>query len=196
MKKIFLFLISFFLLHSSGLTQTPDSIYTFTAYGGAGYVRNIADFEYELPSLNKNGFLAGLRVMWKPDYLVRAGIEVGRTDLYSVDESSIPTDSGTTNLQTDVYSWNFMLVFSMSPIDNLEINIGTGMAFNTVNNSAFGNESTSTDGGSVFMVSSGYYIPVSNDLMIGAELRWMHIPKYDDQTISLQLSFAYRFLEY
>ena len=127
--------------------------------------------------------------MWKPDYLVRAGIEVGRTDLYSVDESSIPTDSGTTNLQTDVYSWNFMLVFSMSPIDNLEINVGTGLAFNTVNNSAFENESTSTDGGSVFMISSGYYIPVSKDLMVGTELRWMHIPKYDDQTISLQLIF-------
>ncbi|MBE0571775.1 MAG: hypothetical protein IH618_09555 [Ignavibacteriaceae bacterium] len=196
MKKTFLFLIAFLLFQSSGYSKSPDSLYTFTAYGGAGYVRNIAQFDYEFPSLNKNGFLAGLRVMWKPDYLVRAGIEVGRTDLYSVDESSIPTDSGTTNLQTDVYSWNFMLVFSMSPMDNLEINVGTGMAFNTVNNTAFGNESTSTDGGSVFMISSGYYFPVSEDLMVGAELRWMHIPKYDDQTISLQLSIAYTFLEY
>ena len=73
MKQTFLFLISFLVLHSSGLAQTPDSIYTFTAYGGVGYVRNIAEFEYEFPSLNRSGFLAGLRVMWKPDYLLRAG---------------------------------------------------------------------------------------------------------------------------
>jgi len=194
MKQTFLFL--FLLLYSSGLAKTPDSIYTFTAYGGIGYVRDIAEFNYEFPSLNRGGFLANLRVMWKPDYLLRAGIEVGRTDLYSVDEPSISTDSGATNLKTDVYAWNFMLVFSMSPIKNLEINAGTGVAFNTVNNSAFGNESTSTDGGSVFLISSGYYIPVSKYLKIGAELRWMHIPKYDDQTISLQLSLAYTFLEY
>jgi hypothetical protein len=196
MKQTFLFLFSFLLLYSSGLAKTPDSIYTFTAYGGIGYVRDIAEFNYEFPSLNRGGFLAGLRVMWKPDYLLRAGIEVGRTDLYSIDEPSISTDSGTTNLKTDVYAWNFMLVFSMSPIKNLEINAGTGVAFNTVNNSAFGNESTSTDGGSVFMISSGYYTEVSKNLRVGAELRWTHIPKYDDQTISLQLSLAYTFLEY
>ncbi|MFI5406287.1 MAG: hypothetical protein ACHQ1D_07210 [Nitrososphaerales archaeon] len=196
MKKTILFIIAFLILHSSGYTKTPDSMYTVTAYGGVGYVRNIAEFDYEFPSLNKNGLIANLRIMWKPDYLLRAGIEVGRTDLYSVDEPTFSTDSGATTLKTDVYAWNFMLVFSMSPISNLEVNVGTGVAFNTVNNSAFGNESTSTDGGSSFMISSGYYFPVSRDLSVGAELRWMHIPKYSDQTISLQLSLAYTFLKY
>lgn len=192
------FIILFVLLFSFGAcyAQSGDSIYTLTAYGGFGYVRNISSFNYELPGLNKNGLIGNLRIMWKPDYLLRAGIEVGRTDLYSVDQPDIQTDSGSTNLKTDVYSWTYMFVFSMSPLNNLDINAGTGWGFNTVNNSLFGNESTSTEVGSVFMVSSAYYYPVSGNLKVGAEIRFMHLPKYDDQIFTLQFSIAYIFLEY
>lgn len=192
------FIILFVLLFPFGAcyAQSGDSIYTLTAYGGFGYVRNISSFNYELPGLNKNGLIGNLRIMWKPDYLLRAGIEVGRTDLYSVDQPGIQTDSGSTNLKTDVYSWTYMFVFSMSPLNNLDINAGTGWGFNTVNNSSFGNESTSTEVGSVFMVSSAYYYPVSGNLKVGAEIRFMHLPKYDDQIFTLQFSIAYIFLEY
>jgi len=196
MKKIILILFSFFIIYNSGNAQTADSIYNLTAYAGGGYVRNITSFDYEYSSLNRNGFLANLRVMWKPDYLIRAGIEVGRTDVYSVNEANIQTEYGTTNIKTDVYAWSSMAVFSMSPIRNLEVNLGTGIAFSTVKNSSFGNESTSTDVGSVFMISTGYYFPVTKDLHIGAELRAVRIPKYDDNLIALQVSIAYKFFEW
>lgn len=196
MRQNILIIFVFLLIYSTTFAQSADSIYTLTTYGGVGFVRNVSDFTFEYPNLDKGGFLGNLRVMWKPDYLLRIGIEVGRSDLYSVDQSEVPTDSGTTNLQTDVYVWSFMTVFSMSPINNLEINIGAGVGFNTVNNTAFGNESISTDAGSVFMISTGYYFPISQGFKIGAELKGMGIPKYDDITIALQLSFAYKFLEW
>lgn len=196
MKQTILIFLSFLFIYSSGNAQTPDSIYTLTAYVGAGYVRNVTTFDFEFPGLNRNGFLANLRVMWKPDYRIHAGIEIGRTDVYSVDEASIQTDSGATSLQTDVYAWTFMAVFSMSIINNLEINVGTGLAFTTVNNSAFGIESISTDASSTFMISTGYFIPVSKDLQVGAELSGTYIPKYDDYLLALQISLAYTFLEW
>lgn len=196
MKQTILILFSFLIIYCSSNAQTADSIYSLTAYAGGGYVRNITTFDYDFSGLDRNGFLANLRVMWKPDYLLRAGIEFGMTDVYSVDEAEVQTDSGTTSLQTNVYSWPLMAVFSMSPVKNLEVNFGTGLAFTTVKNSAFGNESTSSDFGSVFMLSAGYFFPVSKNFQIGAELRGMKIPKYDDYTIALQVSFAYKFFEW
>jgi len=184
------------MIYCSGNAQSADSIYNLTAYVGGGYVRNVTTFDYEFDGLNKNGFLGNLRIMWKPDYLIRAGLEVGMTDVYSVDQAEVQTDSGATDLQTNVYAWPFMMVFSMSPIKNLEINLATGIAFTTVKNSAFGNESTSTDAGSVFMFSAGYFFPVSKDFQIGTELRGMKIAKYEDYTIALQVSFVYNFLEW
>lgn len=196
MKNSILFLLSFLIIYSSVNAQTADTLYTLTAYGGVGYVRNITSFDYEYASLNRNGFLANLRVMWKPDYLIRAGIEVGRTDVYSLNEKDIQTEFGTTDLKTDVYAWSVMAVFSMSPFQNFEVNLGTGLAFSTVNNTSFGNESTSTDGGSTYMISTGYYFPLSKELQLGGELRGMKIKKYNDYLISLQLSVTYKFLEW
>ena len=89
-----------------------------------------------------------------------------------------------------------MFVFSMSPLTNFEINAGTGWGFNTVNNTAFDEASTSTEAGSVFLLSAAYYYPISEKLKAGAEIRFMHLPKYDDQTLAIQLSIAYTFLEY
>ncbi|MDZ7624385.1 MAG: hypothetical protein U5J96_08090 [Ignavibacteriaceae bacterium] len=196
MKKTILIATLILIYLGSGYGQSVDSIYNLTAYGNLGFVRNITSFDFEYPSLDRNGFIGNLKIMWKPDYLLRAGIEVSRSDVYSVNESAVPTDSGTTSLQTDVYAWTYMAVFSMSPVTNLEINLATGLGFTTVNNSAFGVESSSTDFGSVFMLSAGYFFPVSKDFNIGAELRGMKIAKYDDYTIALQLSLAYKFLEW
>jgi hypothetical protein len=46
------------------------------------------------------------------------------------------------------------------------------------------------------MLSAGYFFPLSNDLQIGTELRGMKIAKYDDYTLALQVSVAYKFFEW
>lgn len=196
MKKTIIISILSLFLHCVGHAQAVDSIYNLTAYGNIGLVRNITSFDYEYPSLDRSGLVGNIKIMWKPDYLIRAGIEVGRSDVYSVNEENLQTEYGMTNLQTDVYAWTFMAVFSMSPLEQFELNLATGLAFTTVNNSAFETESTSTDFGSVFMLSAGYFIPLSKDIQIGTELRGMKIAKYDDYTLALQLSVTYKFLEW
>ena len=196
MKKLFLIPILIFIICKVTSAQTADSIHNLTAYGNFGLVRNVTSFDYEFSGLDRNGIIGNFKVMWKPDYLLRAGLEVSMSDVYSVEQSSVPTDSGVTNLKTNVYAWTFMGVFSMSPIENLEVNLATGLAFTTVKNSAFGNESSSTDFGSVFMLSTAYYFPVTKDFNPGLELRGMKIAKYDDYTIALQISFMYKFLKW
>lgn len=196
MKQTILVIFSFLFINNSGQAQSADTLYSLTVYANGGYVRNISEFEIELPGLNRNGFIGTVRIMWKPENLLRAGLEFGITHVYSVDEESVQTDSGTTNLNTNVNAYPIMAVFSMSPMENLDINIGTGIAITSSTNSSFGNESSASDFGGVFMISAGYFFPVSNNFRIGLELRGTKIYKYDDYNIALLISLAYKFLEY
>lgn len=196
MKKAFIILVAILCIYTTGKSQTKDTLYNFTAYIGAGYSYNVTSFEYEYDGLNRGGFQSYLRVMWAPEYQLRGGLEFGYTGVYSVEEDNIETINGTTNLNTHVYAFPLMLVFSMSIVNNWEVNIGTGFGFSVVKNEAFGESSFSSDAASTSMISTGYYFPVGKDIRLGSELRFTALPKYDDYLVSLSLSFAYKFLEY
>ena len=196
MKKTILLIVAFLFTHNITYSQNNESLYSLTTYVGAGFVYNVTSFDYEYGSLNRSGLLANLRVMWKPEYLLSGGIEFGYTGVYTIDESSVQTDSGTTSIKTNSYAYPLMMVFSMSPIENLKVNFGTGVAFSVVKNQAFGNEAFSSNASSTSMISTAYYWPVMKDSRLGLELRGSWLPKYDDYIISLAASFAYKFHQY
>jgi len=196
MKNTFLIIVSVLCIYTTGNSQTPDTLYNFTAYLGGGYSYNVASFDYEYDGLNRGGFQGYLRVMWHPEYNLSGGLEFGYTSVYSVEENNIETVNGTTDLKTNVYAYPLMLVFSMSIIENWEVTIGTGFASSVVKNEAFGESTFSSDGASTSMISTGYYWPVGKDTRLGGEFRFTALPKYDDYLITLSLSFAYKFLEY
>jgi len=196
MKNTILLIFVFLFIYTNGYSQKKDSLYSLTAYVGAGYVYNVTSFDYEYASLNRGGFNANLRIMWKPEFLLRGGIEFGYTSVYSIDEGSVQTNYGTTSIKTNSYAYPLMIVFSMSVMDNWEVNYGTGIAFSVVKNEAFGSEAFSSNGSSTSMVSTAYYFPVMKNSRLGLELRASWLPKYDDYLISLGVSFAYKFFEY
>lgn len=196
MKNTILFLVAFIFIYNNAYSQKADSLYSLTAYLGAGYVYNVTTFDYEYASLNRGGLNANLRIMWKPEFLLRGGIEFGYTGVYSIDEGSVQTDSGTTSIKTNSYAYPLMIVFSMSIMDNWEVSYGTGVAFSVVKNEAFGSNSFSSNGSSTIMASTSYYWPVMKNSRLGLELRGTWLPKYDDYLISLGASFAYQFFEY
>lgn len=196
MKKTFFILFVFICSYTTVYSQTSDTLYNFTAYIGGGYSYDVASFDYEFDGLNRGGFQGYLRVMWQPEYELRGGLEFGYTSVYSVEESDIQTFNGTTDLNTNVYAFPLMIVFSMSIVQNWEVTIGTGFGFSVVKNEAFGQNSFSSDAASTSMISTGYYFPVGKDTRLGGEFRFTALPKYDDYLVTLSLSFAYKFLEY
>jgi len=196
MKNSILILVAFIFIYGNAYSQKADSLYSLTAYVGAGYVYNVTSFDYEYASLNRGGWNANLRIMWKPEFLLSGGIEFGYTGVYSIDEGSIQTDSGTTSIKTTSYAYPLMIVFSMSPKENWEVNFGTGVAFSVVKNEAFGSDAFSSNASSTAMISTAYYMPVMKNSVLGLELRGTYLPKYDDYLISLGASFAYKFFEY
>jgi len=196
MKKTFFILFTFLCSYITVYSQPSDTLFNFTGYLGGGYAYNVTSFDYEFDGLNRGGFQGYLRVMWAPEYDLRGGLEFGYTSVYSVEQSDLETINGTTDLNTHVYAFPLMLVFSMSIVKNWEVNIGTGFGFSVVKNEAFGENSFSSDAASTAMISTGYYFPVGKDTRLGGEFRFTALPKYDDYLVTLSLSFAYKFLEY
>lgn len=196
MKRTILLLIAFLFIYNNAYSQNKDSLYSFTAYLGAGYVYNPTSFDYEYGSINRGSWNANLRIMWKPEYLLSGGIEFGYTGVYSIDESSVETDFGTTGIKTTSYAYPLMIVFSMHIKKDWLFNAGTGLAFSVAKNEAFGGDVFSSNASSTTMISTAYYFPVMKDSQLGLELRGTWLPKYDDYLISIGASFAYQFLEY
>jgi hypothetical protein len=196
MKKTILVLFAFFFICANGYSQNKDTLFSLTTFVGGGYTYNVTSFEINEDGLNRGGWQGNLRVMWKPEYLISGGLEFGYSSLYSYDDESVQTDSGTTNRNTHVYTFPLMIMFSMPIMENWIVTWGTGFAFETVKNESFGIESMSTSAASTFMVSTAYYWPVMKDGQLGLELRGAAFPLYDDYTVSLLASFAYKFLEY
>ncbi len=56
MKKTILLLVALLFIYNNTYSQNKDSLYSLTAYIGAGYVYNVTSFDYEYASLNRGGW--------------------------------------------------------------------------------------------------------------------------------------------
>ncbi len=189
-------LAGFLILSPIARGQSGSPTYTLTAYANVGYVRNFSQFDAPPAGLDHNGFAGSIRVMWKPEYLLSAGLEVDRTHVYSVNQDQVQSEFGTTELHASKDAWLILPVFSMSPLPALEANVGFGSAISTATVESFGNTSNSSAFGSAFMASVAYLVPLSENLRLGGELKFMRINKYEDDNLSLQVTLSYRFLEW
>lgn len=186
------------LLATTGpaLGQSGDVPYTLTAFVGGGYARGLSAFDPAVDGVNRDGFAGSIRLMWKPDYLISAGLEVGHTDIYSIEQTGVPSDSGTSDLSATNKAWPILAVFSMSPYTGVELQAGFGMAIAEATAESFGNSSSSGGVGSAYMLSGGYLVPLSDEFRLGGEIKYTHMNKYDDHVLAVQLVLAYKVLEW
>jgi len=176
--------------------QTPDTTYALIAYGGAGYVRNISQFDITPEGLQRNGFGGTLRVMWKPEHLLRLGLETGLTQVYYIKTENIQTDFGSTDFTSSMNAVPILLTLSMPLTDRLDIYGGMGSFLLYSNTESFGSSVTASAMSIGFSLGASYMTPLEGDWGIGAELKWYHMDKFSDDTITLQVMVSYQFLEW
>jgi len=181
---------------SSPASATSDTLYSLTAYVSGGYVHNVSEFTISPAGLDRGGMGFAVRIMWKPEHLLRMGLETGRTHVYSVKQEGLQTAYGKTDVNMTLNATPILLVFSMSPFDNLDVYVGGGSAFLSSDAESFGSTSatSSLSGGAMAAVS--YMRPLSDAWSIGGEAKWLYFDKYDDMVVSLQVMVSFRFLEY
>lgn len=158
-----------------------------TLFGSFGLVQNISSFDAEVPGLDRNGGAGALRIMWQPGHLLGAGLEVGKTHVYSVTR---PAEIGGEVHQT-LDAWPILAVFSMSPVPRLVVNVGTGFAINTSAVSLLESNASSSALGATYMASAMYLHPLSKKFSLGGEFRYTRLVKYEDDNLSFQLTLAW-----
>ena len=176
--------------------QTSDTTYALIAYGGGGYVRNISQFDINPEGLQRNGFGGTVRVMWKPEHLLRLGLETGLTQVYYIKSEDVQTEFGVTDFTSSMNAVPILLAISMPLTKRIDVYAGLGSFFLYSNTESFGSNVTASALSIGFSAGVSYMTPLDTDWGIGGELKWYHLDKFSDDTITLQVMVSYRFLEW
>ena len=65
-----------------------------------GYARFLTDMD--LAGLNQNGYNLKIRLMWKPEHLLRVGLESGYNYLYSYETTISDPEFGTSDVKSSL----------------------------------------------------------------------------------------------
>ena len=182
------------LLFSSVRAQNSGDPYYLRASVGAGYGRFITDMN--LNGLNKNGFASTIRVMWQPEHLLRIGIESGYYFLYNYEENITDPDFGETDVKGSLAAVPIIIDFAMQIAPLFEIYLGIGPTLLITSFDSYGHETSSTQISTSYLIAITYAYPISDRSFLSAEVKGHHINKIEDSTLSFQLSYTYRLLEW
>ena len=176
--------------------EDNDTTYAVILSGGGGVTKNVSVFETTPGDINQVGFSGTVRAMWKPEYLIRAGLETGYTYIYTVTTPTITTSAGTGQASGKLSAIPIMFMLSMPVWDEFEIYGGAGTYIVNSHLEGFGEslDQTVVSMGNMFAVS--YSRPVHEGMRLGAELKWMYMDKFQDNNFSLHVMFYYTLLKY
>jgi hypothetical protein len=195
-RRAIFWLLALVFVCATGRAQETDTTYALIAYGGAGYTRNLSTFDITPQGLQQNGFGGTLRIMWKPEHLLRLGIETGLTQVYQVKTVNIQSTYGATDFTSSLNAVPILLAFSMPLTDRLEVILRSGGYLLYSNTESFGNTVSSSTLSTGFGFGLSYMTPLDEDWGIGGEIKWYHMSKFDDDNIMLQVMVSYNFLEW
>ncbi|MCW3092010.1 MAG: hypothetical protein JWP81_3079 [Ferruginibacter sp.] len=131
-----------------------------------------------------------IKIMWHPQYRLRLGVESGYVDFYSY-----KLKNGNKNGNVRLSAVPVLVTWSMVIIRRLQVFAGFGSYFFTTRLNYEGSvKSSSHSLGSNIALS--YVQPISKNLGISAEAKWMDAFQTKDHALSLQLQMRWKFLEW
>ena len=200
-KILCLFFILFFVssvVHSQeeGFSSQPQkrNEYGWVAYisGGAGYyVSNRGAPDYLKPVVSNLGHLANIRIMWHPDHLLKVGLETGHMTFYSYTFKDSSGVSGKMKLQ----AIPVLIEWTMAVTKRLNLFAGSGVYFLRTNLDYQG-RTTSPKLSIGWMAAGSYIHPLSANVGLGTEVKWMEAAETSNGIVSLQLQLVWKFLKW
>jgi hypothetical protein len=168
--------------------------YSFILYlsGGAGYFpSNGGAPGFLKPKLARINPVTTARIMWKPDHRLKAGFESGYMTFYSYELTDANGNKGRISLD----AIPLLLEFSVSVKKHFNLFAGPGFYILKTNlNYAGKTESTKINPG--WMAAAAYTEPLTKDISIGAEAKWLYASETIRGSFGLQLQFTWRFFRW
>lgn len=131
-----------------------------------------------------------LRVMWQPQYRLAVGLESGYTNFYSYN-----LKNGNINGKLNLTAIPILITWSMPVVKRVRIYAGFGSYFLT-SRLNYESKTTSTTFSLGSNIALSYQQPVSKNLSIAAEAKWMNAFETKDQALSLQAHLVWKFLDW
>lgn len=176
--------------------QEDDSLYSLILYAGGGYSLNLSPFDILPPGLQRNGFGGSVRLMWKPEHLLRVGLETGIIQVYSIRNSDVQSPFGTTDFSSSLHAIPLALMFSMPIVQRLDGYIGSTSYLLFSDTKSFGNSTRGLMLSIGFSAALTYMWMIDDEWAVGAELKWYHVEKSRDDNVMLYVVFSYPLLEW
>lgn len=200
-RKNFHFLFLFLLLllkgygqeeFSSQPTKRAQYAWVATFSGGPGYyVSNKGAPPYLSRKISNLSHVTTFRIMWFPDHLLHVGLETGHLTFYTYSFRDSVNTEGVVKLKAIpvLIEWN------MAVTKRLNLFVGSGVYFLRTNLDYRG-KTTSKKLSIGWMAAGSYIVPLSANLGLGTELKWMNAAETSNGIISLQLQLVWKFLNW
>lgn len=164
---------------------------SFAVYVGGGigqYVSAIPNTPVNLENkITKSSAAGTIRIMWQPGFRLNLGLESGYTNLYSYN-----VKNGNSNGNVSVNAVPLLIVWSMPIVKRVAIFAGLGSYILTTHlnyNGAVKSKTTSLGSN----IALTYTQPISKNLGIAAEAKWMNAYVTKDGVLSLQVLLVWKF---
>ncbi len=200
-KIIFLF----FLLHLTWLNAhsqndqvslqgKPASRNSLDLYisGGFGYYPSSEGTPaYLQPKVSRINAVTTVRVFWQPNHLLKMGLETGTMTFYNYEL----TDSAGNKGRIALKATPVLLEFGMTVKKRIRIIAGTGVYFlNTKLD--YAGETSSQKLTMGWMAAASYTYPLTRDLGLGAEAKWLYASETTIGSLGIQLQLVWKFFKW
>jgi hypothetical protein len=168
--------------------------YALVLYAGGGlsyYFSTGGAPTYLQPDLRKFSPVGTVRLMWHPDHLVKVGLETGRMTFlnYTARDSVGNIAKVQTNAVPLLVEW------TMALSKRFNLFAGSGVYFLTTNLDYAG-KATSKKLSIGWMAAASYIHPLSKNVGLGTELKWMDAAESTDGAFCFQVQLVWKFLRW
>jgi len=162
------------------------------AGGGPGYYLPVAGAPaYLNPTVTKWNPVTTLRLMWFPDHLLKVGVETGYMRFLSYSFKDSVGNKG----RILVNAVPLLVEWSMALTKRFNVFAGSGVYFmNAMLDYAGRSSSQKVSIG--WMAAVSYIHPLSANLGLGTELKWLDAAETTDGSISLQVQLVWKILKW
>lgn len=172
--------------------QAKDTTYKIAVECGGGYGLSKDSMSQ---SVSRYGYSGMLRIMWKPDHLLRVGLETGWLRIASINNEEVKNEFGTVKLNATLTAIPVMTVFEMAL---WRLNLYTGLGYYYVMSTigAEDEELTNTKWNIGFYLALAYKYPLSEKINLCSELKWCSIGELGKTILLAQVFVSYNLFEW
>ncbi|HSU52265.1 MAG TPA: hypothetical protein VLJ41_16780 [Segetibacter sp.] len=199
-KHVFFYII-LLLTFTNTFGQIGDSSlpernkkYSFILYlsGGFGYFpSNSGAPAYLKPQLSRTNPVTTARIMWKPDHRLKAGFESGYMTFYSYGLTDADGKKGKVSLD----AIPLLLEFSVSLKKHFNLFAGPGF-YILKTKLDYAGKTASSKVNPGWMAAAAYTQPITKEISLGAEAKWLYAAETIRGSFGLQLQATWRFFRW